>query len=784
MEIFLKSPFSVVDPCLLDDSTLALPAEPNLGRSPRLHEPDRSHRVQQQVQLSLRRRARRTHGPVPSNMTKSFHESENLGSKVFPPLQRSLSGPASIRRPSRRIEVSPPPSPEPTRFHFSTFTLTGPAPPSASLSHHSPVPLWRYAFSEAPQNSRLHTSSSATRGLRQRAVRVSQDRFMSHPSVVHNGFQTYPPVVQDQVPSHPVVNQDRLPSHRPLVENRFQGTTNRQRSMFSHQRDHVLPQVNWEEPRLNVLKSGPPSVKGSQVQTLQTRNISSGCVHRNACGYRLFDAHLLFLISTSGRSTMTVERAVKMLDGDDADSLVSAATHIQKACLHSERAKQTVSYRGGIRKLLLLLSSDSEEVQRASVAALRNVVFQNNDNKMEVKDNEGLTTIVRVLKESRDHEVRRHLTGLLWNLSSHDLLKEALSRLLLPALTKMVLVPCSGVSEGENPKDELLADDQVFRGATFCLRNLSGCGPDGRRRMRECENLVDSLVYYVRKTVADYNTHDQATENCVSVLHNLSYQMEAELPRRYAAQFQVAEQKVTQTKPVGCFSHRGHKEEEPSQQQRSLLEEKANPRGVEWLWSAITIRMYLSIMARSFGPGTQEGSVGALQNLTAGTGPMTEGIATAIVRENGLQHVKKMLAGSEDSLRKTTISLIKNLSRYRQLHADIVKHLLAELIEVLPGEDAGGDPSSEVTSALCSILVSLSHDVQNSRSIVSQGALPKVRRISCLETSTGPSRAAQSASLLLHSLWKHTDLHGLYKKFGFRKSDFINARTAKAIQSS
>ncbi|KAM8883746.1 plakophilin-2 [Synchiropus picturatus] len=765
MELFFKSAFSVLDPCLLDDTTLALPAEPNLGLSPRLHDPDRSHRVQQQVQLSLRRRARRTHAPVPSN-TKSFYESENLGSKVLPPLQRSLSGPATLRRPSRRIEVSPPPSPEPTRFHFSTFTLTGPASPSAALSHHPPASLWRYAFSEGPQNTRLHTSSSASRGLRPRAVRVNQDQFMSHPSVVHNGFQTYPPVVQDQTPFHPAVDQDRLQSYLPLVGTRLQGTTNRQRSVFSHQRDHVSPQMNWEEPRLNI-KSESSSAKGSRLQhqTLQNRNISSG---------------------TSGRSTMTVERAVKMLDGDDADSLVSAATHIQKACLHSDRAKQTVSYRGGIRKLLLLLSSDSEEVQRASAAALRNVVYQNNDNKMEVKDSEGLTTIVRVLKESRDQEVRRHLSGLLWNLSSHDLLKEALSRLLLPVLTKMVLVPCSGVSEGENPKDELLADDQVFHGATFCLRNLSGCGPDGRRRMRECENLVDSLVYYVRKTVADYNTEDQATENCVSVLHNLSYQMEAELPRRYAAQFQVTEQKVTHTKPVGCFSHRGHKEEKlPSEQQRSLLEEKANPRGVEWLWSAITIRMYLSIMARSFRPSTQEGAVGALQNLTAGTGPMTEAIATAIVRrENGLQHVKKMLAGSEDILRKTTISLIKNISRYRELHADIVKHLLAELIEMLPGEDAGSEPSSEVTSALCGILVSLSQDMQHSRSIVSQGALPKISHISYFESSCGPSRAAQSASLLLHSLWKHTDLHGLYKKIGFRKSDFINARTTKAIQSS
>lgn len=62
------------------------------------------------------------------------------------------------------------------------------------------------------------------------------------------------------------------------------------------------------------------------------------------------------------------------------------------------------------------------------------------------------------------------LSGLLWNLSSHDLLKESLSRQALTVLTQSVLVPSSGISEGENPKDELLADEEAFHSATGCLR--------------------------------------------------------------------------------------------------------------------------------------------------------------------------------------------------------------------------------------------------------------------------------------------------------------------------
>lgn len=51
-----------------------------------------------------------------------------------------------------------------------------------------------------------------------------------------------------------------------------------------------------------------------------------------------------------------------------------------------------------------------------------------------------------------------------------------------------------------------------------------------------------------------------------------------------------------------------------------MLEENGNPYGVHWLWNAITIRMYLSLLATSNRQLTQEASLGAMQNLTAGTG--------------------------------------------------------------------------------------------------------------------------------------------------------------------
>lgn len=63
-----------------------------------------------------------------------------------------------------------------------------------------------------------------------------------------------------------------------------------------------------------------------------------------------------------------------------------------------------------------------------------------------------------------------------------------------------------------------------------------------------------------------------------------------------------------------------------------LLEEKSNPQGTEWLWSTITVRMYLSLLARSMRPRTQEAALGALQNITAGNGAVRRVGRVPIVR--------------------------------------------------------------------------------------------------------------------------------------------------------
>ncbi|XP_051248985.1 plakophilin-2 [Dicentrarchus labrax] len=782
--LFFKSALPVQDSFVLDDSSLALPAEPTPMSSTKVNSSDRSLRVQQQVQLTLARKARKpvSNGSVylQKNTAKSFDAADGL----FPNMKvtglsytnRSLSS-NHVRRPSRRVEVSPPPSPEVPRnrfihstFRYGMYTHPGPsqsrrAGPLLDCSFGSDS-FHRYAFSEAPRGTRPHTSTAAPGSFRQRSLRQTaapQSMF------ANAAFQRSSEYGSRRSHSKTVIKQDKHP---------VQGQ-NGDMMLGAVQPDECLSwfsHIRKEGQGLRRLNSYPPSVISMDVDMGRQMEVELPIQQIQA-------QNVMTLNSGNKPPEMSLERAVNLLTQDDEETLICAASVIQNQCFRRGDAKNIVFYLHGIEKLLPLLGNDSEEVQRVAAGALRNVVYQSSENKMEVKENDGLAIILCALKNSRDVETRRELTGLLWNLSSHDLLKERLSREALSILTKSVLVPSSGISEGENPKDELLADAAVFHNATGCLRNLSSAGPDGRKAMRECENLIDSLIYYIRGAIADYKTDDKSTENCVCILHNLSYQLEAELPKMYTRDSRLS--LAPKPKAVGCFAYRSAKIPEHLQRQCPLLEEKANPSGIEWLWSTITIRMYLSLMARSVRHYTQEAAIGALQNITAGNGPMIEAISFTIVqRENGLQHVKKMLEEGESAVRRTAICLIKNLSRYQELHNDIVKQVLTEVVDMLPNDDTGTDLPTEVTTFLCQILNALSQsDRQHVRAIVNQGALPKIINISSKDNGNGPTRAGQAACVLLHTMWKHSDLHAAFKKCGYRKTDFINARTTKAVNS-
>ncbi|NXS46919.1 PKP2 protein, partial [Balaeniceps rex] len=291
-------------------------------------------------------------------------------------------------------------------------------------------------------------------------------------------------------------------------------------------------------------------------------------------------------------------------------------------------------------------------------------------------------------------------------------------------------------------------------------RNMSSAGPEGRKKMRECDGLIDSLVYYIQGAIADHEPNDKATENCVCILHNLSYQLEIELPESYAQSIYMQRRNISSNdKTPGCFGTRSRKVKE-KQQDTPLPEEKSNPRGVESLWHSTLIRIYLSLIAKSNRNYTQEASLGALQNLTAGTGPMPFAVAQTVVRKaNGLPSIRTMLHVSHPTVKKTAVSLLRNLSRNTSLQSDIGEQRLTlslglsfSVLFTLSFPSLNKKSTKKKNSS--------SH---NARLLLSADGLPKIITIS-MNDSNMFSKASRAASVLLYSMWSHTDLHSAYKK--------------------
>uniref|UniRef100_A0A6Q2YGU3 Plakophilin 2 n=1 Tax=Esox lucius TaxID=8010 RepID=A0A6Q2YGU3_ESOLU len=724
-----------------DDTSLALPPD----TSTKTHSNDRSFRVQQQVQLTIARKGKKT------TPNAAFHLSIRWSS-----LRENITSP------SRRMDVSPTTSPELPHSCLAYRSLR--------LGNYT-LPSTRQPTNMATLAERLHGTELMRRYARSE-MSTSYRRTSMPPALgVDRSFLCSSPAIRtDDGPCLREAQTGTASMRRQVGYSSFNALSmSRRAEGLAWLRSESQQPAGGRRP-----PSYPPSLISMEVDMGQKREaVELESKHR--------EFELTSLKPESKVPELTLERAVSLLGQENEDLQITAARFIQNQSFSSADAKKMVFYLHGIPKLIKLLQSDNEEVERIAAGALRNVVFESAENKIEVKDDGGVTPILSLLRRSRDVDTRRQITGLLWNLSSHDLLKEHLSREALEILTTSVLVPCSGLSEGENPKDDMLADPDTFYNATGCLRNISSAGPEARKAMRLCDSLIDSLVYYIRGAIADYKQDDKSTENCVCILHNLSYQMEVELPQKYTSELRESRLNLSlKTKTPGCFGSRSNRESNSP-----LLEEKANPCGIEWLWSAITVRMYLSIMARSTRHYTQEAAIGALQNITAGNGPVSQAIAYTIVqRENGLLQTKKMLQEGERDVKRTAVSLLRNISRYRDLHADIVTQVLPELVTMLPNSDTGIDLPTDVTISLCNILINLSQaETQNIRAIVNHGALPKIINISAKDNGYGPTRAGRAACILLHTMWGHSELHGAYKKAGYRKTDFVNSRTTKAVNS-
>ncbi|KAK0145497.1 Plakophilin-1 [Merluccius polli] len=466
---------------------------------------------------------------------------------------------------------------------------------------------------------------------------------------------------------------------------------------------------------------GPAPMRATG-QTIRNNRSSMHSVHTNN-----FQTHVIRLPSTKSESkgslnrlvkveqdqsmqnseismaNMTLKDAVDLLSHSEENFQHCGASFIQHCTFKEEGPKHEVLNLGGIPALVALLQSPNPDVSRSASAALRNLVFKDDENKKVVQQVGGIANAVQLLKETDSTETQKQLTGLLWNLSSADEQKKELIELALPVLTENVVVPFNCWSENSANNN---IHPEVFYNATGCLRlflptylpvdlfvggllplrNLS-CAQNKKERqtMRDCHGLIDSLMTYINSCVADDNPDDKSVDNCACILHNLSYQLEAESPVCFS-KFNPAEAPGAQKDTtVGCFSPKSSKlhKEHVFDMNKSMKDDSV-PSGVNWLCHPKTMQTYMTLLGTSQKDSTREACCGALQNLTAHNGPGASGISQILVQKmSALLTITPLLRSPNQTLQKTAMSLMGNMSRSSSLKSSIAKEVLPDLASIL-----------------------------------------------------------------------------------------------------
>ncbi|XP_056607416.1 plakophilin-1 [Triplophysa dalaica] len=483
-------------------------------------------------------------------------------------------------------------------------------------------------------------------------------------------------------------------------------------------------------------------------------------------------------------SDLTMKEAVNYLSRRDENYQLCGAAYIQHSTFTDEKAKQEVLTLKGIPPLLELLNSPSPQIQETAAAALRNAVFKNQPNKDEVHRAGGIPKVAQLLGESSD-ETKKHLTGLLWNLSSADQIKPDLLRTTLPVLTEKVLEPYSSST------DTTTVSPEVLLNTTACLRNLSSSKLANRQAMRNSKGLIDSLMRYIETCIINDNPDNQALENCVCILHNLTYQLETEMPSAFSKMNALASHTRNRSSssdagPIGCFSSQSQKVQQESVFDYPVMEDN-NPKGVSWLFHSKALQMYLDLMRTSERDATLEASCGALQNLTAPDGIVSNVLSHTVVHKlNGLNHISPLVQSSNPALQNSAVALLGNLSRStRTGNRNMARQSLPQLVGFVNSGLTKNDSSPQFDGTMATALLSahsmLKADPELGKSLINPGLISGLSGMSRNMISLPKSSTA--AGVLLHSLWSDKSFQSFLKMQGMDKKTFVNDATSAAFRS-
>ncbi|XP_034291703.1 splicing regulator ARVCF isoform X3 [Pantherophis guttatus] len=484
----------------------------------------------------------------------------------------------------------------------------------------------------------------------------------------------------------------------------------------------------------------------------------------------------------------------------------NAAAYLQHLCYENDKIKKDVRHLKGIPILVGLLDHPKPEVHRKACGALRNISYgKDNENKVAIKNCDGIPALIRLLRKTSDMEVRELITGTLWNLSSYEPLKMVIINHGLQTLTNEVIIPHSGwenePNEDSKPRDAEWST--VFKNTSGCLRNVSSDGAEARRRLRECEGLVDALLHALQSAVGKKDTDNKSVENCVCIMRNLSYHVHKEIPGadkfRELESNQMGSFGVTHKKKkddAGCFGGKKAKEEWFNQGKKNgdvdrnfdtldLPKRSESAKGFELLYQPEVVRLYLSILTESQNFNTLEAAAGALQNLSAGNWTWSTYIRATVRKERGLPVLVELLQSDSDKVVRAVSIALRNLSMDRRNKDLIGSYAMGELVRNLPSRQQRSSKNLEedtIVAVLNTIHEIITDSSENARSLIQTQGIQKLVAIS---KSSQSSREMKAASHVLQMTWSYKELRNVLQKEGWNKSHFQTASaTTKGSKST
>uniref|UniRef100_A0A2K6LRE6 Plakophilin 3 n=1 Tax=Rhinopithecus bieti TaxID=61621 RepID=A0A2K6LRE6_RHIBE len=127
-------------------------------------------------------------------------------------------------------------------------------------------------------------------------------------------------------------------------------------------------------------------------------------------GFNSYCGHRTLQRLSSGFDDIDLPSAVKYLMASDPNLQVLGAAYIQHKCYSDAAAKKQARSLQAVPRLVKLFNHANQEVQRHATGAMRNLIYDNADNKLALVEENGIFELLRTLRE-QDDELRKNVTG-------------------------------------------------------------------------------------------------------------------------------------------------------------------------------------------------------------------------------------------------------------------------------------------------------------------------------------------------------------------------------------